>query len=268
MDLEDLNKYQLILLTLLISFVTSMATGIITVSLLQQAPIQVSGAINKVIERTIEKVTPSTDQTKIQTVVIKEDDLVSEALATGAKGVARLLIDVPGTDVAPSGTSLLALGALVDGKGIVVVPGVYKKESGAYVELMGKRYEIASITSDAKSDISVIHLSLKDGKLVTFDTQLIFESSVRPGQTALVIGSGGKFVKTLISDVTTPTKPEDVMFISLADPVALKMFGAPVISNEGKLIGLIDFDISGAMSVLGFDSLQKVIIAELSKPKI
>ena len=38
MDLEHLNKTQIILLTLLVSFVTSIATGIVTVSLLAQAP--------------------------------------------------------------------------------------------------------------------------------------------------------------------------------------------------------------------------------------
>ena len=36
--MEHLNKQQLILLTLLISFVTSIATGIVTVSLMDQAP--------------------------------------------------------------------------------------------------------------------------------------------------------------------------------------------------------------------------------------
>ncbi len=266
MDLEDLDKYQLILLTLLISFVTSIATGIITVSLLQQAPIQVSGAINKVIERTIEKVTPSTDQAKIQTVIIKEDDLVSEALATGMKGVARLLLDIPATETDSASISLLSLGALIDTKGTIIVPGVYIKESGAYIEIMGRRYEIGSIVPDPKTDISVITLANKEGKPVTFDTQLIFESNVRPGQTALVIGSGGKFVKTLVSDVVYPTKPEDgTIFISLADTVALKMFGAPVISNEGKLIGLVNFDVSGFMTVLSFDTLQKALTAKSSE---
>ena len=35
MDLEKLNKSQIVLLTLLVSFVTSIATGIVTVALMQ-----------------------------------------------------------------------------------------------------------------------------------------------------------------------------------------------------------------------------------------
>jgi len=38
MDIKDLNKSQLILLAVLLSFVTSIATGITTVTLMQQAP--------------------------------------------------------------------------------------------------------------------------------------------------------------------------------------------------------------------------------------
>ena len=57
MDIKELNKTQLILLTLLITFVVSIATGIITVSLMQQAPKSVPQTINSVIQRTIEKVT-------------------------------------------------------------------------------------------------------------------------------------------------------------------------------------------------------------------
>jgi hypothetical protein len=59
MDLNDLNKSQLILLAILLSFVTSIATGITTVTLMQQAPASITVPINRVVKETVEKIVPA-----------------------------------------------------------------------------------------------------------------------------------------------------------------------------------------------------------------
>ena len=56
MEMKDLNKSQLILLALLISFVTSIATGISAVTLMQQAPTSVTAPINRIVKQTVEKI--------------------------------------------------------------------------------------------------------------------------------------------------------------------------------------------------------------------
>ena len=80
MDLQDLNKSQLILLAVLLSFVTSIATGITTVTLMQQAPESFTGPVNRVIKQTVEKIQQVEGKTTVQTVVVKEEDLVVDAL--------------------------------------------------------------------------------------------------------------------------------------------------------------------------------------------
>ena len=60
MDVQELNKSQLILLAILLSFITSIATGIVTVTLMQQAPSSVTVPINRIIKQTVEKIVPST----------------------------------------------------------------------------------------------------------------------------------------------------------------------------------------------------------------
>lgn len=79
MDIKELNKHQLILLTLLITFVVSIATGIVTVSLMNQAPKSVPYTVNNIIQRTIEKVTTVSEDAKIIDSVIdnKEDSSIS-----------------------------------------------------------------------------------------------------------------------------------------------------------------------------------------------
>jgi len=59
MDIKELNKSQLILLAILLSFVTSIATGITTVSLMQQAPASVTTPITRIVKQTVEKIVPA-----------------------------------------------------------------------------------------------------------------------------------------------------------------------------------------------------------------
>lgn len=76
MDIKDLNKKQMILLVLLVCFVVSIATGIVTVSLMQQVPKSVPQTINRVIERTITNVTASTSESKKDSNIIGDSNAV------------------------------------------------------------------------------------------------------------------------------------------------------------------------------------------------
>ncbi len=88
MDVEHLTKTQIVLLALLCTFVASIATGIVTVSLLAQAPPAVPQTINHIIQRTVETVapstitseTPTTETVKETTVIVKEDELLSNTI--------------------------------------------------------------------------------------------------------------------------------------------------------------------------------------------
>lgn len=80
MDVKELNKSQLILLAILLSFIVSIATGITTVSLMEQAPASFTVPVNKVIKETVERIVPVDNPSKNQTVIIKEEDLVVEAI--------------------------------------------------------------------------------------------------------------------------------------------------------------------------------------------
>ena len=97
MDIEELSKSQTVLLVLLVSFVTSMATGIVTVSLMDQAPTSVAQTVNRVIQQTIKEVTApsetaaaSTATQPTKTVVVKESDEIAGAVAKSSASVVRL----------------------------------------------------------------------------------------------------------------------------------------------------------------------------------
>ncbi|MEK7563979.1 MAG: hypothetical protein AAB510_00200 [Patescibacteria group bacterium] len=73
MDVKDLNKSQLILLAILLSFVTSIATGITTVTLLQQAPTSVSIPITRVVRETVEKIVPTVVTPTVNTPALSDE---------------------------------------------------------------------------------------------------------------------------------------------------------------------------------------------------
>jgi len=87
MDIKELNKTQLILLAVLLSFITSIATGITTVTLMQQAPASFTVPVNRVVQQTIEKIQQVEGKTVTQTVVVKEEDLVVDAIAKNKSAV-------------------------------------------------------------------------------------------------------------------------------------------------------------------------------------
>jgi hypothetical protein len=125
MDLEQLTKHQIILLTLLVSFVTSIATGIVTVSLMNQAPPSVSRTINQIVERTVETVAPAvpTGGTVEKTVVVKNDDLAAQSIAAVQKAIIRI--------TARGDTQLVARGVIVGKDGTALTDAAALEASGA-----------------------------------------------------------------------------------------------------------------------------------------
>ncbi len=88
--MDDLSKTQVILLTLFITFVTSIATGVVTVTLLDQSPPGVTQTINRVVEKTIEKVI-SPAETKEVRVIVSESQMMSEAVRKAKSAIVRII---------------------------------------------------------------------------------------------------------------------------------------------------------------------------------
>ncbi len=191
MDIKELNKTQLILLAILLSFITSIATGITTVTLMQQAPVSFTAPINRVVQQTIEKIQQVEGKTTVQTVVVKEEDLVVDAIAKNQSAVFSITKetqDVNGTTIEASA----GRGFAVSTDGIVVADALSIPDKEVYyVKNDSGKFKADFISTD-KAGFSF----LKIGASVNGTDKLVFTvpafgdlDKMKVGQKVLVFGS-------------------------------------------------------------------------------
>jgi S1-C subfamily serine protease len=199
MDIKDLNKPQLIMLAVLLSFVTSIATGITTVTLMQQAPTSVITPINRVVRQTVEKIQQVEGKTVTQTVVVKEEDLVVDAIEknkSSAFTITKEIIDENGKTVEVS----LGRGFLVSADNIVAIDGSVAVDKGIYYVKNDSGKFKADFVSNDKAGFSLLKIGapLDDkNKLVASVPSFGSVEKMKIGQKIIILGNN---ISTLIFD--------------------------------------------------------------------
>lgn len=192
MDIKDLNKSQLILLAVLLSFITSIATGITTVTLMQQAPASFTVPVNRVIQQTVEKIQQVEGKTTIQTVVVKEEDLVVDAIAKNTSSVFTITKD--GQDAEFNNAEVSAgKGLVVSESGIVAVDATqaFDKSGKYYVKNSSGKFKAELVATD-KSGISFLKIGTPvDGVAKLLFTMPAFGDleKMKTGQKIIIYGT-------------------------------------------------------------------------------
>ncbi len=209
MDIKDLNKPQLILLAVLLSFVTSIATGITTVTLMQQAPASFTAPVNRIIQQTVEKIQQVEGKTTVQTVVVKEEDLVVDAIAKNRLSVFSISKEVmdeegktievgAGRGFAVSEGGILAVDdALVFDKGTYYVRNDSGKFKGDFVSAEKEGFAFLKIGDavDGKSKIAFAVPSFGDlDKMKIGQKILVFGNNI-----SSFIFEGNKDIKMVVT---------------------------------------------------------------------
>ncbi len=121
--MEELNKNQIVLLVLLVSFVTSIATGIVTVTLMDQAPPAVTQTINRIVERTVEKVVPGKPPPPVikeVPVIVTEEELIVKVINSATPGTVRILSLSDGKADGQNDKQFLSSGFFISPSGVIV----------------------------------------------------------------------------------------------------------------------------------------------------
>ena len=191
MDIEQLTKHQIVLLTLLVSFVTSIATGIVTVSLMDQASPGVTRIVNQIVEHTVETVVPSSQGAAVvttteKTVVVKDDDLTTQSIGSVQKAVIRITVH--------GGKDLVARGVIIDGKGTAFTDAsaLAKSEATKFDAILssGERVAVTKVILATTSPIATLVLDV--GTSTGYAPAMFADASkLRLGQSVIRIGGIG-----------------------------------------------------------------------------
>lgn len=254
MEIERLTKVQIVLLTLLVSFVTSIATGIVTVSLMDQAPPSIAQTVNRVIQQTVQTVAPAGQTsasvvTQEKTIVVKESDLISQALDKVTPSVVRLFTTDPQAPV------FLGLGVVLDASGTVATDiGAFGESSEAVVGLGSERIHAVIRTRDGAAGIAYLTTATTtaDGKAPAWVPIALAAGHATLGETVIMFA--GNTVARIQEGIVTSIVPASDATPQIIDTNILGstiMFGSPLINTNGELVGL-STTVSEASSASGF----------------
>ncbi len=273
--MEDLNKQQLILLTLLVSFVTSIATGIITSTLLQEAPIAVTQTINRVVERTIEKVATvdggnennSGEVIKEVTNVVSEEDLILESIEKNTKSIARVkTVGFDGSEI------VVSIGVIVSSDGIVTFgQDTYSVNQKYQIEYPdGSEYSVSKVFEDKESGFVFMKPGIPLTEKRIFVPAKLGDSDIlRLGQTLIAV-SGKESNAVTVGRVAELVKKADKLTAVDTDIRSSRaMTGSPVLNLSADLVGIeIEDSNSAAISYFPINALKNSInraISDLNK---
>ncbi len=247
--MEDLTKSQVVLLCLFVSFVSSMATGIVTVTLMQQSPEPVTQSITSVVERTIERIAPASPtiiERQGNTVVVKDEDLMVSAIEKNMRSVVSFR-----TIGADGETYLAGIGVIVSEDGLVVTDK-QNTVGTLTTTIEGVRYTFDLIpSSDEKNPLALGKLTPIGGATgaQTFAPATLGGEALKIGQTAIVIGGreGKTITPGLVSSLDVRSEGEGsgqalTSFTVSQRLVASLGNGAPVVLLDGTVAGFLSIN--------------------------
>lgn len=241
MDIKDLNRSQFLLLLLLIMFVTSISTAVVTVTLLDQSPrAGIANTVNRVIERVVPGATTTIIRIVKETPTASEGERIVKATESVSPAVIKLIKKTEkgsenlGTGfVVREGLLVTALKNIPSGgdeTNLEVVKGSISLPAEVFLRDLGNN--IAFLKFTATSSLSVGNLILSDKTPTNGQTNVALSYS-EAGNPDIMIG----LVMGVIGATSTTTPDQQVDLIRTGAVIGDNI-GGPVVGLDGKVIGI------------------------------
>lgn len=243
--MEHLTKQQIVLLTLLVSFVTSIATGIFTVSLMDQAPAGVTQTINQVVERTIERVVQTSPSPVANTAAVVES--FSQTVGKVSQGIVRL------KPLGSTNDSVAGLGIIISANGLMLTDKAALASNSVAVFPGGEEYPIQIVQSEILGDNVFAAILVPQGKKLSAVTPPTESSSIQLGESVFALT--GKQSVSLEEGLVKKIPESGTSYIDTTIPVKNVLLGSPLFNQKGELIG---YKTTATLENNGFYSLSNL----------
>lgn len=253
--MEELNKTQLILLALLVSFVTSIATGIVTVTLMDQAPQGVTQTINRVVKKTERIIVPQkTNEGQSAHALLAAE---TELIARIAEERSRYVVLLSDTQNIASSTGALSRGTIVK-RDILLAPA---GADARYAHTSdGTAVPLVRVSEDEHRGIAMFAAS-STKPFVT--NELAMNTAPRVGQTIVSLTRNARtplIRRGLLSGVDADGDA-DVPALVVSMDVNNYFNGGALFDLDGMLIGVILVADNGTHRVIPAAMIQELISA-------
>ncbi|MFA4890264.1 MAG: trypsin-like peptidase domain-containing protein [Candidatus Paceibacterota bacterium] len=277
--MENLTRTQTIFLVLLVSFVVSVATGIVTVTLVNQAPPPLTQSISRIIE----KVIPGGTQQVQQIISDTREEMITNAVKNISPAVVSVIAtkDVPVFEeyyVNPFGNDSFfnfqipqyrqkgtekkqvssGTGFFVSADGFIVTNKHVVQDTEAEYTVIkndGKKINAKILARDSFQDVAILKVEGKDFSFIPLGDS----GKIEIGQTAIAIGNAlGEFQNTVSVGIVSGlnrnivASGEDLQGLIQTDAaINAGNSGGPLLNLSGQAIGINTAMASGAEN-MGF----------------
>lgn len=266
-DMEDLTKQQMVLLTVLVSFVCSIATSIMIVALLTDTTPAVSQTINRIVEKTIERVvtgtsTPIFIKPAPAVPIATESEKIISAVQSNLSKIVIIRDKTKEGEFATS-TAKIGIGTVVSSDGLIAVDSSLVGEKTDFIIFFGEKYRYAKKAYfDNKVGVALLRAedAIKDDK----NTEGIIFSPVVSATVDATLGLpivalGGENGRS-IARGTLIEIPDNKTSPILSDlSLASSYKGGIIFGLDGKAIGMILSSPADTPQIIPYQNILSVL---------
>lgn len=247
--MNDLSKQQLILLALLVSFVTSLATGIVTVSLMDQSP-AMGQTITQVIEKTIEQVAPQDAAVGTASMTASADPI-----ADSVKKISGSIVKLKSR----TNQEIAGIGVVVSPTGVILSNKTSVAGLADYVALLPNGMEVPVVIIQSQIEGDIVFLAPASHPAGVAFNPVTIGDNPSLGQTVLSLS--GTSTQSLGQGIVTSLPSGTSTNIGTSINPARLIPGSPLFDENGTVFGIrtdSSTDDSGA-SFYSLSELRSVI---------